>query len=348
MNNMQGLLGNPIFNMGIGLLAERGQPRGLLAGLQLAQRANYQNALMKSMEQKQALALKAQEEKENQQAALTRLAKEYTATPIPGSGPISQNPQPAYALNPMAEDMAVGAPDMAEAIMQKIMEAKMVPVPPKVTDDMAEYKLSQQDPAFAQYLKDIGSAGASRTNITIGGKDLTPGQKKLDEIYAQQFADFGPGGQFADSKRMIRQIGEARDMLANNDNLTGPIVGHIPDWLLSFVNPESLSVREGAEEVIQRNLRAILGPQFTEKEGERLIARAYNDKLSEAENIKRLDRVFTQMADAYNVKKSAADYFFKNGTLRGWEGKLPTIDDFYSVLSNTNSTTSNNDPLGLR
>ncbi|MEW8227676.1 MAG: hypothetical protein AB2748_18205 [Candidatus Thiodiazotropha endolucinida] len=345
MNNMQGLLGNPIFNMGIGLLAERGQPRGLLAGLQLAQRANYQNALMKSMEQKQALALKAQEEKENQQAALTRLTKEYTATPIPGSGPISQNPQPAYALNPMAEDMAVGAPGMAQAIMQKIMEAKMIPVPPKVTDDMAEYQLSQQDPAFAQYLKDIGSAGASRTNITIGGKDLTPGQKELDKIYAQQFADFGPGGQYADSAKIIRQINEVRGMLSNSDNLTGPIVGNTPDWLLSIINPEAISTREAVEEGVQRNLRPVLGAQFTETEGERLIARAYNPKLSEAENIKRLDRLLDQMIEGYKARKSAADHFFKHGTLRGWEGKFYTEDDLYSVLSNT---PSNNDPLGLR
>ncbi|MEW8193292.1 MAG: hypothetical protein AB2793_06260 [Candidatus Thiodiazotropha sp.] len=80
---------------------------------------------MNKMQAQQELAQRKDQRLDDQQAALKRLAKEYTATPIPGSGPISQNPKPAYALNPMAEDMAVGAPE----IMQRIMEAKMIPVP---------------------------------------------------------------------------------------------------------------------------------------------------------------------------------------------------------------------------
>lgn len=208
MTNIPGLLSNPLFNMGLGLLAERGQPSGLLAGLQLAQQSNYQNALINNMRRKQELAQKQDQRIDDQQTALMRLARSHGSTQIPGSGPLNSNPQPAHQLNPEYEDMALGAPQ----IFQKMMEARMVPSKPKVTDDMAEYMYGQKDPAFMQHLIDMEKAGANKTSITntVGGQQLTPGQKKLDELYAQQFADFGPGGQFADSAKMIRQINEAR------------------------------------------------------------------------------------------------------------------------------------------
>lgn len=172
-----GLLSDPIFLMGMGLLGERGQPRGLLTGLQLAQKGQYQNALMNNMQAQQALAQRKDQRVDDQQAALTRLAKASTATPIPGSGPISKNPKPAYALDPMAEDMAIGAPE----IMQKIMEAKMVPVPPKVTDDMAEYNQAVKqgyEGSFEDWMVGLRKSGA--TNVTVNGPQEA-GREELAE-----------------------------------------------------------------------------------------------------------------------------------------------------------------------
>ena len=79
---------------------------------------------------------------------------------------------------------------------------------------------------------------------------------------------------------------------------------------------------------MQRNLRLILGAQFTEKEGQRLIARAYNPSLSEQENAKRVRNLIKQMQSAAEAKASAARYFEENGTLAGWKGKLPSMRDF--------------------
>jgi hypothetical protein len=59
-----------------------------------------------------------------------------------------------------------------------------------------------------------------------------------------------------------------------------------------------------------------------------LIARVYNDRLPPEENKRRVDRLITQITDAAKAKQSAADFFEKNGTLTGWDGKLYTISDF--------------------
>jgi hypothetical protein len=105
-----------------------------------------------------------------------------------------------------------------------------------------------------------------------------------------------------------------------------------PDLLLAMTNPQALQSREQVEEVVQRNLRAVLGAQFTEKEGERLIARAYNTKLPPEENAKRLRRLFLQMSTAAEQKQAMVDYFDQNGTLRGFSGKMPTVQDFYKAM----------------
>jgi len=100
--------------------------------------------------------------------------------------------------------------------------------------------------------------------------------------------------------------------------VTGSIISRLP--FQDSVNPSGVKAKELVSEVVQRNLRLILGAQFTEKEGEQLINRAYNPKLSEKENIERIQRLATSMKKALKQKQDAAKYFEKNGTLKGYAG----------------------------
>jgi hypothetical protein len=86
------------------------------------------------------------------------------------------------------------------------------------------------------------------------------------------------------------------------------------------VNPEQVDTQNMIEEVVQRNLRVVLGAQFTEREGERLIARAYNPQLGEAENAVRVQRLVNAMRNTLNSQMKAADYYEKNNSLAGWKG----------------------------
>lgn len=156
----------------------------------------------------------------------------------------------------------------------------------------------------------------------------TAAGKAVDEQFAKDYVAFTTGGA-SDAAKQLGQLHDVVNELQNPQaNLTGPVLGHMPDAVKSFTNPEAIAMRERVEEVVQRSLRSILGAQFTEREGERLIARAYNPNLPESENAIRVNRLFTQLQQAFDAKQSAAQYFEKNGTLDGWKGKLPTIDDF--------------------
>lgn len=176
------------------------------------------------------------------------------------------------------------------------------------------------NPQIQQAKRDIARAGA--TNVSV-----STGVKKVDEKFAQDFVDFATGG-YADTVKQIDQLREVSKNLGTTGGLTGPIVGNIPRGVRNVVAPESVATQESVEEVVQRNLRLVLGAQFTEKEGERLISRAYNPALSQAENKKRVDRLVQQIESAAQSKLDASRYFMANGTLEGWKGKVWTMSDF--------------------
>jgi hypothetical protein len=163
---------------------------------------------------------------------------------------------------------------------------------------------------------------------------LTPAQKAIDTKFAEEYTQFQTAGGYADVQKGIGQLNEALKALKQTDNLSGPLVGGAPDVALKFLNPEAIAIRESVEEVVQRNLRLVLGAQFTEKEGDRLIARAYNKNMSEAENGKRLSRLVTQIQQAAQAKMAAIKYYEENGTLAGFTGKIPNMGDFDPASDN--------------
>ena len=156
----------------------------------------------------------------------------------------------------------------------------------------------------------------------------TAAGKATDDAFAKDFVQFTTGGA-QDAMKQLAQLQDVVTALKDpNASLTGPFVGNIPDAVRKFTNPQAIAMRERVEEVVQRSLRIILGAQFTEKEGERLIARAYNPGLEQSENATRVGRLLTQLDQAYENKVDASQYFQKNGTLQGWSGKLPSMADF--------------------
>ena len=183
---------------------------------------------------------------------------------------------------------------------------------------------------FAQYIEMKKPPGTTVQNI-LGGDKLTPAQEAIDKKFAEDYVSWkGGGGQ--DTAAQIAQLKPVIQALEAGQPITGMKVAVQPDLLLAMTNPKALQSREQVEEVVQRNLRAVLGAQFTEREGERLIARAYNPKLPPEENASRLRRLFLQMSTAAEQKQAMVDHVDQYGTLRGFTGKMPSVQDFYQAI----------------
>ncbi|MPY72158.1 MAG: hypothetical protein GEU92_19025 [Alphaproteobacteria bacterium] len=183
---------------------------------------------------------------------------------------------------------------------------------------MKNLEASGLQPGTPEYA-DAMIKAVTKPQVSIGGS-LSPGQKKSDQEAAGTYNAFVTEGGFADARKGIAQLRGVREKLKTSDSLTGAFVGNIPRSVRTVVAPESVTVQDQVEEVVQRNLRLILGAQFTAAEGERLIQRAYNPALSEAENGKRIDRLLKAMEDAYTAKTQAMQYFEQNGTMTGYKG----------------------------
>jgi YHS domain-containing protein len=161
---------------------------------------------------------------------------------------------------------------------------------------------------------------------------MPPGPKAVDERYANDYLEWTQGGG-ADAAANSAQIKQVLDRFAAGEKLTGPSIGLAPDFFNALVNPEALGAKQAVEEVVQRNLRAVLGAQFTQVEGERLISRAFDARLKPQENAKRLRKLFLQMQTAAQQKQAMAEYYEANETLRGFKGKQPKMQDFFDVLT---------------
>ena len=183
----------------------------------------------------------------------------------------------------------------------------------------------------------ISKIGGGGTNVEVNAASkLPPGLEALDKAYATEHLEWTRGGG-ADMSANVAQIDTVLQRLEAGEELTGPLIGMVNGvGLLGLVNPDAENAKEMVQEVVQRNLRVILGSQFAQKEGEQLISRAYNPTLPAAENARRLRKLYQQMEISRQQRQAMADYFDKNYTLRGYKGPKPNISDFYTALQEMN------------
>jgi hypothetical protein len=199
------------------------------------------------------------------------------------------------------------------------------------------YAASFGPPGSPEYMKAFRTkllpppAPGTIVNVGPTGKQLTKGQEAVDDKFAPIYAEYITGGA-SDAAKQATQLRGALTQLEQNGELTGPLIGLMPDVLQSFAAPEALAVKETISEVVQRNLRAVLGPQFTAKEGEGLIARAFNPALGAPENVKRVRRLLDQIERANADAEAAVAHYEANGTLQDFKYNAPRLSDFENAI----------------
>lgn len=185
------------------------------------------------------------------------------------------------------------------------------------------------------------------TTVNVGGGgSYTPFWRKVDEGFAETYIDW-KGGKGADAASQVASISHVLDQLEAGDPITGPQVGIVPDFALALVNPTAADAKDLVEGVVQRSLRETLGAQFTEKEGARLIARAYNPTLRPEANARRLKALYGVLNAGVQAKDSMVAYVDQHGTLQGYDGPgLPSVADFDAALDAVDLAPAASDQAG--
>jgi hypothetical protein len=152
--------------------------------------------------------------------------------------------------------------------------------------------------------------------------EQTAGQKALDRVYAKDYNEWTTtAAPIADKN--LKRLEDAKALLKKDNDYTGRFEGRLPDFLRS---EKSIRLREDVQAAAQAALKATLGSQFTEKEGERIMNMAYNEKLSPEENIRKIDAAIKEIKANKENQNAKAKHFEQHGSLSGFENKASRSD----------------------
>ncbi|MEO0975966.1 MAG: hypothetical protein AAFY24_01855 [Pseudomonadota bacterium] len=219
------------------------------------------------------------------------------------------------------------------------------PEAPAATSTIGKISQDLQNEFITQEQADAAIAKANTprgplAQVTVEGdappplptnKTLTPLQQKMDDGYADLLVKWNIGGA-GDTVKQLDQLGVVADRLESGENVTGFLLGNMPDWMLAGLNPQAMDTKELVQEVVQRSLRDTLGAQFTEREGEMLLARAYNPRLDEKLNAARLRRLISTIESRAQQINSLNEYMGRNGTSQGWDGSIMSATQILSEM----------------
>ena len=226
-----------------------------------------------------------------------------------------------------SELMANGFPEQAAKVQEHL---KNMPKPEAIPDNIQLWERYRKEGGTDDLQTFLQSIKGKGVTINTGDEGPSVGWEAVDKAYATDYISWNQ-----DKGDMVGQVAQLETVLIkleSGEDLTGVTIGLMPDWYNYLANPGSIAAKERVAEVVQRNLKLILGGQFSEREGEQLIARAYNPALDEKENISRLKRLIMQMKVGINARVAMNDHFNKFGTMKGYEGERVSIQSFYDAM----------------
>lgn len=185
---------------------------------------------------------------------------------------------------------------------------------PATIEEKAEYGLKADD--FAQIDTKSGKMyPSSGMTIDMGDKAGLAIDSEFAKTYMTDLR--GLGG----SMQQINVLREVLDSLESGEVQTGVTKGLLPSWALAIVDPKSLKAQNQIAGIVQQTLRETLGAQFTEKEGENLLRRAWDLRQPTEVNIQNTRRLLEKAMSFSEEKMKQIQYFQTNGTLKGYKSE---------------------------
>jgi hypothetical protein len=178
-----------------------------------------------------------------------------------------------------------------------------------------------------------GYAPSTPGQISSKTNEIKPGAPSAGTAAAnteasKQILEFNQAGG-PNAQKAITQVGKTLDLLQHATgaggliNITGIPAAAIQeiggDTFSKFVNPQGHIAQDAIRETVQTTLRQVLGAQFTQQEGEALMARAFDIAQTPQENIRRAKILLAQVGGIAKNKQSMADWYnTHHNDISGW------------------------------
>jgi len=196
------------------------------------------------------------------------------------------------------------------------------PPPASVTP---EAPAGQPAPEAPQEPAEPSPEGVPVTDITVDAdkKFVTTRLPEFRNEQAQALTNLGK------LEKVINLLGE-RDDLTGLAPAIGVKLGEV-FGLPGVFAPSASDTKNRIESVAQESIRQLMGAQFSEKEGENVLRRAFDVSQPEAVNMQRIRELYNNLQTVLNSKRDEAQYFEKHKTLRGYKG--PTVKELEALLT---------------
>jgi len=145
---------------------------------------------------------------------------------------------------------------------------------------------------------------------------LSKGEESADKSFAKEYSEWISGG-FSNVQSNVKKLEGVMGKLSSGTEYGGKIV---PRAARALYDRDSVAMEEEVESVAFESLKKILGGQFSEKEGQRLVEQSYNPKLTNKENLRKVRTTYNKLNIMMEAKNKAVKYFAENGTLKGFQG----------------------------
>lgn len=132
----------------------------------------------------------------------------------------------------------------------------------------------------------------------------------------------------------INQLQKAVRVLRSGKQITGPLFNQLPPLVKTLTSPQSTDVRSDVEKIVQGALRETLGAQFTQVEGDRLLARIFDPNLPEEFVAENVEVELNKIAALAKSREAMSRYYEENSTLKGYRPDewLPKVEADFKVM----------------
>ena len=217
---------------------------------------------------------------------------------------------------------------IADNIPAAIQEKAGQDLTPQVTDNMQALSDAEKFRLTERNNREQSMIQAGLQADRAAADDARSGQKKLSEEVAKQYAQYASGGGKAGIKSALGNLTEAAEALDKGTIQTGGVSTKIPgfksDDAQSMINPEMIAMKAKAQGALNTVLRATLGAQFTEGEGQRVLNQVWDDRQPPKVNAQKIRSKISELRE--NVKGAEAEFkrfgFLKEEGIANWKPKV--------------------------
>lgn len=145
---------------------------------------------------------------------------------------------------------------------------------------------------------------------------LTVGEETLDREFAKEYKNWSTKGkaEYEENSKIlkdaIKQLGEGKVSTGFTEGIGARLPG---------VRTETRELETRVRKALNGMLRATLGAQFTQEEGERIFQQTFDPAADPKENIKNMETELNKLEKQKRLIEDQGNYFKQKSTLRGYD-----------------------------